>query len=213
MDEPEPRHLTAKSSIFTSWMVKVLGVIMVLSIFGITFALVLQVSHLGAVIVVVYFIAAFVGGVLSYYTKNKKLAQAREEAIRIQQAARERSGASLIGSAFHVAGDPKLEREQNIVLALTSTSLDFYPFDRDIPLDQVPLKQISAVHPVLYDDDRIPHLDTLDVTAQALQVTVNSNGVVFDILLRSFRSVRPVDWYQAIQKARMHVNREDNTSS
>ena len=110
-----------------------------------------------------------------------------------------------MGSAIHVAGNPKLERDQGIVLALTADSLDFYTFDRDTPLDNIPLKQIMSVSTVVYDDERTPHLDTVDSTAQALQLSVKYGDNTYNCLIRSMRKVRPVDWYHAIQKQRIQA--------
>ncbi len=204
-DEPDPHQLTFKGSKVADWLVKALGIFMVLSIFGITFGLVLQLSHLGAVIVVIYFVVVFGGGLLSNYTNKKKLQLAREEVHEIQRAALEKCGAYLMGSAIHVAGHPKLTRDQLVILALTDSSLDFYSPDSGISIDRIPIEQITGVHTVLYDDNRVPHLDTLDITAQALQITASLGCITCDMLLRSMRTVRPIDWYQAIQKARVRV--------
>jgi hypothetical protein len=95
-----------------------------------------------------------------------------QEISQIQQRAREKTGASLIGSAVHVAGHPRLEREQNVVLALTPTGIQIYSYESDQPVDTISFEQIAAVHTVVYDDERTPHLDTVDSTAQALQLTL-----------------------------------------
>jgi hypothetical protein len=108
----------------------------------------------------------------------------------------------VIGSAIHVAGHPLLGREQPVVLALTSDGLKIFRYDDPVPVDILSLDQLTAIHAVVYDEDRIPHIDTVDSTAQALQITFKSRDKEFTCLFRRMLKVRPIDWYHEIQKAR-----------
>lgn len=132
----------------------------------------------------------------------------------IQELAREKVGASHIGSAIHVAGHPLLERDQPVVLALVGDQLNVYGYDNSIALDVIPLKNIQALHTVSYDDDRMPYLDAIDSTAQALQFDWLWNSQPCTCLFRRMRKVKAVDWYHAIQKTRLQFGlaREGNPS-
>jgi len=143
---------------------------------------------------------ALLYGLSFYLGKRKK--RSNLDIAEIQQKARERSGASAIGSAIHVAGHPLLEREQPIVLALTSDGLKIFGYDDPLPIDIIPLDQLAAVHTVVYDGERIPHLDTVDTTAQALQLSYKFQDKEFTCLFRRMLKLRPVDWYHELQKAR-----------
>ncbi len=202
-DELEYQSTKFKPSKMADTMVKAIGVFMVLAIFGITFGLTFQVSHLWALGVVIYFVVVFGTALISGMKQRKKQQDAQQDITKIQERAAEIAGASLMGSAIHSAGNPRLEREQKIVLALTASSLDFYAYDNATPLDSIPLKHIVAIHTVVYDDDQIPHTDIVDNTAQALQISVKYGETSYDILLRNMRKVHPIDWYHAIQKARL----------
>jgi hypothetical protein len=142
-------------------------------------------------------------GLVIYLRKRKK--RSDFNIAEIQQRARERSGASVIGSAIHVAGHPLLEREQPVVLALTPDSLKIFRYDDQVPIDIISLNQLAAFHTVVYDDDRTPHIDVVDTTAQALQVTLKFQDKEFTCLFRRMRKVRPIDWYHEIQKARWQL--------
>ena len=141
---------------------------------------------------------------LGFYRRRQLQRQEQEIAL-LKQRAREKTGASFIGSAVHVAGHPLLEREQPVVLALSSEGLGIYPYDRPVPLDTLTAGQMLRIATVVYDDERIPHLDTVDSTAQALQLTVEIQGQEFTVLFRRMRSVRPIDWYHALQKSRLQT--------
>jgi hypothetical protein len=134
-----------------------------------------------------------------YLGKQKK--KSRLKIAELQQRAREQSGASVIGSAIHVAGHPLLEREQPVVLALTLDSLKIFKYDDQNPIDIIPLNELAACHTVVYDGDRIPRIDIVDSTAQALQVTHRYHDKEFIYLFRRMLKVRPIDWYHEIQKA------------
>jgi hypothetical protein len=55
----------------------------------------------------------------------------------------------------------------------------------------------------VYDDERIPHIEAVDSTAQALQITFLREGKQFSALLRRMKKVRPIDWYHLLQKNRL----------
>jgi hypothetical protein len=134
----------------------------------------------------------------------RRLANNRaSKAEKVQQAAREKTGASLIGSAIHTAGHPLLQANQPIVLALIDSELRFYSYADSIPLDALCAKDILSVDTVVYDDDRIPHIGIVDNTAQALQLCFLRNDIKCTCLFRRLYKVRPVEWYQAIQAARV----------
>jgi hypothetical protein len=94
----------------------------------------------------------------------------------IQKRAKELTGANLIGSAVHVAGHPKLELKQPVVLVLREDRLAIYPYDKSTPLDEIDVHEIETVFTVVYDEDRIPHIDVIDPTAQALQFKIHRQG-------------------------------------
>jgi hypothetical protein len=103
----------------------------------------------------------------------------------------------------HVAGHPQLEREQNVLLALTFPNLSVYSYETDQALVIMPLEQIVSIQTVVYDEDRIPHVDVVDSTAQALQLILKYNEQEVACLFRRMKKVRPIDWYHAIQRARV----------
>ena len=147
----------------------------------------------------------FIGfGSLSFYRWNRKKAK-QTIAQNIQERARQITGASTIGSAVHVAGHPLLERDQPMVLALIDDHLSIYKYDSGDPLDTISLADISSIHTVVYDDERVPHIEVIDSAAQALQFSITKQGQPVTFLFRSMLKVRPIDWYHAIEKARFAI--------
>jgi hypothetical protein len=122
--------------------------------------------------------------------------------LRIQQLAREKTGAGCIGSALHTAGHPLLQVNQPVVLALNDSALSIYTYDNSTPVDTVLLQEIRAVDPVVFDDDYIPHVGIIDNTAQALQISIQRKNVEWICSFRRMYKVRSIEWYHAIQKAR-----------
>jgi hypothetical protein len=57
---------------------------------------------------------------------------------------------------------------------------------------------------VVYDDERVAHIDVIDSAAQALQLEFLWRGEKCACLFRRMINPRPIDWYDAIQKARLH---------
>jgi hypothetical protein len=140
--------------------------------------------------------------VFAIYQKRyrKKAASNVDE---IQNNAKETIGAIQIGSAIHVAGHPLLQREQLIVLALVEDQLNIYGFETSTPFDTIYLKSIQEIHTVVYDDERVPHIDVIDSAAQALQITFSWHEQLCTCLFRCMRKVRPIDWYHVIQQKRL----------
>jgi hypothetical protein len=125
--------------------------------------------------------------------------------VDIQQLARERTGASHIGSAIHVAGHPLLQRDQPVVLALIRDQLSIYSYENSNPLDIIPLQNIQTIQTITYDDDRIPHADVIDSAAQAVQLNFLWQEQTCTCLFHRMKKMRPIDWYQALQQARLHA--------
>ena len=179
------------------------GLVIIFCSYVLIFAAIFAISRPLAWGILIYLIILFGIALLSGRTQRKKWKLIKQEVAQVQGQALEKSGASIIGSCIHVAGNPKLDRDQNIVLALTPAALVIYPYDRDTPLDSISLQQITAIHTVVYDDERTPHLEAVDSAAQALQLSIKYGDFAYDCLLRSMKKVRPMDWYHAIQKARI----------
>jgi hypothetical protein len=158
----------------------------------------------GNVLASIFFVIiafAWISGLL----RRRKVRVERQDITELQQRARERTGASIMGSAIHVAGYPLLQREQPVVLALARDQLQLYAYDNPVPLDSFFLKDIQALHTVVYDEDRIPHNDVIDSTAQALQITCLWHGKPCTCLFRRMRGVRSIDWFHALQQASLQL--------
>ena len=95
-----------------------------------------------------------------------------KEINQVQTYAHELTQADIIGSAIHVAGHPLFEREEPIVLALKQQHLSIHNYQNRNPIAVIKINDIKAVSTVVYDEDRIPHIDVIDNTAQALQVVI-----------------------------------------
>jgi len=151
-----------------------------------------------------WFFAIFQLGfvIINIFPWRRLAANRASQAEAVQLAAREKTGASLIGSAIHTAGHPLLQVNQPIVLALIDSELRFYSYTNPIPLDALNTKDLLSVDTIIYDDDRIPHIGIADNTAQALQLSFLRNGMTCTCLFRRMYKVRPIEWYQAIQSAR-----------
>lgn len=121
----------------------------------------------------------------------------------IQQKALEITGASVIGSAIHVAGHPLLDRDGPIVIALVDDHLNIYSFEDPSPTDRISIQDIKALKTVVYDDERIPHTEVIDSTAQAIQMEFTWQSKECTCLFRRMRKVRPIDWYHTIQQRRL----------
>ena len=152
---------------------------------------------------VFWLLVLFEGIVLSiriFVPRIKETQQAK--AVRIQQLAKDKTGANYLGSAIHTAGHPLLQVNQPVVLALKDSELSIYAYDSPTPIDTLSLDEINAVNPVVFDDDYIPHVGAIDNTAQALQISFQRKNVECICSFRRMYKVRPIEWYHAIQKAR-----------
>ncbi|OGO14051.1 MAG: hypothetical protein A2030_08140 [Chloroflexi bacterium RBG_19FT_COMBO_50_10] len=205
-DELDFQQLPGNFDRFARSILIVGRIFIFLWLFAILFGVFFEISPTFAWGLLISYIILFGIASLSGIYERKRRKLILQEISQIQQLAREKTGASLIGNAIHVAGNPRLNREQKVVLALTPSSLVIYPYDHGAPLDTISLKQITAIHTVVYDDERTPHLETVDSTAQALQLTIKYGDTAYDCLLRNMRKVRPIDWYHGIQKARIQDN-------
>jgi hypothetical protein len=125
------------------------------------------------------------------------------KAVRIQALAKEKTRADYIGSAVHTAGHPLFQVNQKVVLVLKDTGLSMYGYESETPLHTIPVNELLAVDLVTFDDNRIPHIGIIDNTAQALQLTFSWQGKTCICSFRRMYKVRPVEWYQAVQKARL----------
>ena len=147
-------------------------------------------------------LALFLVFSLRYFFNYRKVKLRSEKAKALQAKAFVTTGASSIGSAIHVAGHPLLDRDQAIVLALVQDHLSIFDYGSSQPVDTIDVKDITVIHTVVYDDDRVPHIDVIDSTAQALQLTFSKNGKEITCLFKKMLTLRPIDWYHAIERAR-----------
>jgi hypothetical protein len=148
------------------------------------------------------FMGSIIGLAINSFRRYKAL---HNLAIESQERARLITGAANIGSAIHVAGHPLLERDQPIVLALIDDQISIFGYASSKPIDTFYLKDLSALHTVVYDDERVPHIDVIDSAAQALQISLTKDGKPVTFLLRKMVKIRPIDWYHAIEKARYSI--------
>jgi hypothetical protein len=151
---------------------------------------------------------AALAGLLLYrgYVRKRRNNAEIATAKSIQERARELTRAEHIGSAIHTAGHPLLSQNQPIVMALRGDRLSIYTYESFNPIDTILISQIDKLQTVVYDRDRIPHVEVIDKTAQALQLVLRVNGKEFVTLFRRFRNLKAIDWYHAIQKARNNLN-------
>ena len=138
-----------------------------------------------------------------FFSRKRKRDLIQQIAL-IQDLAKKRIGAGEIGSAIHVAGHPLLQREQPVVLAwVESSGFCIYGYETDRLIDAIPLNSLIRTQTIVYDDERVPHMDVVDSAAQALQIAFVHGDQEFTALFRSMKKLRPVDWYHILQKARL----------
>jgi hypothetical protein len=177
------------------------GIISTIIIFTLMFVLLYKLIHPILAWLWLLFIAV---SLASGFYRRKRYRSLQQKITSIQENAKSKTGAVEIGSVIHVAGHPLLDREQQVVLALVAgKGLCFYKYDSDQPIDVVPLEDIISIFTVMYDDERTPHIEAVDSTAQALQIVFRRERKEFTTLLRSMKNLRPIDWYHALQKSRM----------
>jgi predicted membrane protein len=137
VDEPStyPKNLSlARTRFFKIWAYFMIGFVD----FVVLWFVFLLLSKLLALILGVIFLFSLVN--YAYQIKKRKVKEA--DIIKVQQRAQELTRASKIGSAIHVAGHPKLLRDQNIVLALVENTLSIYGYDSPTPIDVIPVEAI-----------------------------------------------------------------------
>jgi hypothetical protein len=203
-DEPDPQAISLNSLGIFSSLFTAYRILFTFLILGLSFALLYYLSPILAWVWLGILLLSVANGIR--LRRRRKLES--QETAQIQQRAFEQTGTSLIGSAIHVAGHPSLEREQNVVLALNAPNLIVYSYESNQPRVIIPLQQISSIQTVVYDDERIPHIDVVDSTAQAIQLILNIEGCEITCLFRWMKKVRPIDWYHAIQRARTPVSKK-----
>lgn len=197
-DEPEPQTISRPLQESIDILLKVIVVLSILAwvIFVVGIFYLLK-PILSWIFLVYMFIMLGIGILI-----NRRRKSNLQNVTHIQQQASEITKATLIGSAVHVAGHPLLEREQKVVLALIPPDLAIYPYEIAQPLFIIPLRDIISLQTVVYDDERVPHVDVLDSTAQAIQMVIKNDGGQVTCLFRRMKKARPIDWYHAIQKAK-----------
>ncbi|HUH96280.1 MAG TPA: hypothetical protein VLZ89_02915 [Anaerolineales bacterium] len=204
MDEPNPysrasSNATLKGSVswWISRMLQIYAILVLLFIFVLAVFLAIKFPLLWIFVV---FEAVLIAGRF-FLPHIKETRQAK--ALRIQQLAKDRTEANYLGSAIHTAGHPLLQVNQPVVLALKDAELSIYTYDNPIPIDTLLVKELHAVNPVVFDDDYIPHVGVIDNTAQALQISFQRQNTECICSFRRMHKIRPVEWYHAIQKARL----------
>jgi len=203
MDEPNPYTRSSASTTpagsLSSWilrMFQVYAIFVLLSIF------------VGVIFLAIKFplLWIFVAFEVFLIVRQLFLARFKEtpqaKALRIQQLAKDRTGADFLGSAIHTAGHPLLQVNQPVVLVLKDSELSIYGYDSSTPIDTLSVNALQAVNPVVFDDDYIPHVGVIDNTAQALEISFQRQNTDCTCSFRRMYKVRPIEWYHAIQKAR-----------
>jgi len=126
-----------------------------------------------------------------------------EQTAAVQQRAKELTGAAVIGSAIHTAGHPLLRRDQRVVLALRGASLTVYDYASPQPIHTIDVADLTSVDLVVYDDDDVPHVGTIDQSARALQLSFRWQSGTCTCQFRWMFPVRPIDWYHSIEQTRL----------
>lgn len=106
-------------------------------------------------------------------------------------------------SAIHVAGHPLLGRDQEVLLSLNRAWLSIYDRESSELITRLDVTELDKFQTVSYDDQRVPYVNVIDSAAQAILLTFGFEGETSTALFRNMLDVRPIDWYQAILKARV----------
>lgn len=162
-------------------------------------ALVISVVYKLNPVLAIFFMIISATSWLAGTYRRKSMQRKFQAALEVQEITKTRIGASIMGSAVHVAGHPQLEREQDVVLALIDSEIQIFDYEGSNH-GSIPLNSILSLQTVVYDDERVPHIDTIDSTAQALQITFQRGEKIFKALFRRMKRVRPIDWYHAIHQ-------------
>lgn len=106
-------------------------------------------------------------------------------------------------SAIHVAGHPLLERDQEVLFSLNRAWLSIYDRGSSELITRLDVNELDKFQTVSYDDQRVPYVNVIDSAAQAILLAFEFEGETCTALFRNMLDVRPIDWYQAILKARV----------
>lgn len=186
----------------SGWYAKLMVVVLQLSAFLIPAAIFALISPLLMYVWLIIVILIYV----NWFFHQRKKRQAAQDIENTQKKAYALIGTTHLGSAIHVAGHPLLQRDQQVVLALVDDQLIICGYEDPTPLDTIYLKDIQSIHTVVYDDERVPHIDVIDNAAQALQITFSWHEQLCTCLFRRMRKVRPIDWYHVIQQKRLQFS-------
>jgi hypothetical protein len=186
----------------SGWYAKLMMVVLQLSAFLLPAAIFALISPLLMYVWLIIVILMYV----NWFFHQRKKRQAVQDIENTQKNAYALIGTTYLGSAIHVAGHPLLQRDQQVVLAVVDDQLNIYGYEDPAPLDTIYLKDIQSIHTVVYDDERVPHIDVIDSAAQALQITFSWHEQLCTCLFRRMRKIRPIDWYHAIQQKRLQFS-------
>jgi len=202
IDEPNPYSRPSASATKGSltWLISKMFTAYALIVRLFIFALIIFLAIKFPLLWIVVLFEAVILSIRIFAPRLKETRQAK--AVRIQSLAKDKTGADYLGSAIHTAGHPLLQVNQPVVFALKDSALSIYGYDNSIPVDTLSVNDLQAVNPVVFDDDYIPHVGVIDNTAQALQISFQRQGNTYICSFRRMYKVRPIEWYQAIQKAR-----------
>jgi energy-coupling factor transporter transmembrane protein EcfT len=143
---------------------------------------------------------------VNWFFHQRKKRETHQAVEKTQKDAYALIGTTNMGSAIHVAGHPLLQRDQPVVLALVDDQLEIFGYETSTPLDTICLKDIQSINTVVYDDERVPHIDVIDSAAQALQITFSWRDQLCTCQFRHLRKVRPIDWYHLLQQKRLQLS-------
>lgn len=191
--KPGQQTRTIRVSSLLAWISILWQLVMI--VFVVFFAF--QYSWLWLVVLYLCITAAFR---YQMFRRQNKLVK---EVVEIQQSAKANIGASIIGSAIHTAGHPLIQASQPVVLALKDDNLLIFNYRSSTPIDTISTHDVQSVDLVTYDDEGVPHIGVIENTAQALQLHFLWRGQTCTYLFRRMYKVRPVEWYHAIQAARL----------
>lgn len=204
MDEPNPyvrpTPINTQQERLVRWLVRLVTAYAALTVWMFIAALVLAAIKYPLIWI---FLAPGILVVAVQLVLSRFIETRQAKATRIQRRAMDLLGAELVGSAIHTAGHPSLLVDQPVVLALRDGELSIYNYDSSSPLDTLSVRDLQAVDLVTFDDDNGPHVGVINSSAQVLQLTFQRLGVPCTSAFRRMYRVRPIEWYQALQKARL----------